>query len=517
MKDLLMNIDKKSLILSIIYKISSYVCWFLFAITMLIFISGTMTKNKVICLILILFIIYSIRTLFKYFYKKEVDQGYYSIKHGVEMFYFKRLEKLDPASLEHINKEELGNKILEIAFNVTKMISDVFEYMIPLFIGLIIYFVVLGQVCFISLLVELIVIGVAIYFEYKNYGEVEVTNYNDLLKDFINKLPDIRMLNCFSFCTKKLDKNDSNICVIRNHNRYDVVFDYTMLGLLFISIISVLFLSESSVDILGLSLFFLFIGIKLKDLVFAIVPTIKNAISLSKNYIIMEEYLKNSKQEKYVNEWKKIQFKDAIYQYESGIKITIPNFEFDKGDNVSILGATGMGKSTLLYLLSGIYHLSVGETYVDGKLTDASIDSMYITRNTKMFKLSLRDNLLLGCKMSDDDLLKLIKEIDIKDWYDSLSDGLDTIIDINYIDLSDEIREKLNILRGIISNKQTLLLDEPTYDLDMDSEKIIANMIKKYWKKKSYIIVTHRPIFTTICKKHYFMKNHELLESEPLL
>ena len=176
-----------------------------------------------------------------------------------------------------------------------------------------------------------------------------------------------------------------------------------------------------------------------------------------------------------------------------------------------------MGKSTLLYLLSGIYHLSVGETYVDGKLTDASIDSMYITRNTKMFKLSLRDNLLLGCKMSDDELLKLIKEIDIKDWYDSLSDGLDTIIDINYIDLSDEIREKLNILRGIISNKQTLLLDEPTYDLDMDSEKIIANMIKKYWKKKSYIIVTHRPIFTTICKKHYFMKNHELLESEPLL
>nr|MCR4580899.1 hypothetical protein [Bacilli bacterium] len=69
----------------------------------------------------------------------------------------------------------------------------------------------------------------------------------------------------------------------------------------------------------------------------------------------------------------------------------------------------------------------------------------------------------------------------------------------------------------IISDKETLLLDEPTYDLDMDSEKIIANMIKKYWKKKSYVIVSHKPIFTTICKKHYFMKNHELLESEPLL
>jgi ABC-type transport system involved in cytochrome bd biosynthesis fused ATPase/permease subunit len=134
-----------------------------------------------------------------------------------------------------------------------------------------------------------------------------------------------------------------------------------------------------------------------------------------------------------------------------------------------------------------------------------------------MFKLSLRDNLTLGLKMSDADLLKLIDEIEVKEWYESLPKGLDTIIDINYIDLPDGVREKLNILRGIISNKETLLLDEPTYDLDMDSEKVIANMIKKYWKKKSYIIVTHRPIFTTICKKHYFMKNHELLESEPLL
>ena len=134
-----------------------------------------------------------------------------------------------------------------------------------------------------------------------------------------------------------------------------------------------------------------------------------------------------------------------------------------------------------------------------------------------MFKLSLRDNLSLGNKITDEELMKLLKEVDVMDWYNELSDGLDTIIDINYIELPDQVREKLNILRGIISSKDTLLLDEPTYDLDMESEKIIANMIKKYWKKKSYIIVTRKPIFTTISKKHYFMKNHELLESEPLL
>ncbi len=517
MKEVIKTFDKKSLILSIIYKVSTYICWFLFALSMIVFINGVFTKNKLICLILSLFIIYAIRTLFKYFYKKEVDKAYYSIKHNIEMYYFKRLDKLNPSRLEHINKEDLANKILEVTFNITKMVSDVFEYMIPLVIGFIIYFIILVKVSIIAAFVELIVLIFIIRYEHKIYEEVEVTNYNDLLKDFVVKLPDIRMLNAFNFCSKKLDKSTNNICIIRNNNKYDIIFDYAMLGLLFISIIFVVFLTKHTIDILGLSLFFMFMGIKLKDLIYKIVPTYKNIDNLIANVAKVEDYYSDLKSEKYIADWKKIVFKDAVYTYESGTNIKIPNFEFDRGDNVSILGVAGMGKSTLLNILSGIYTINKGTTYVDEKETDAVIDSIYITRHTKMFKLSLRDNLLLGNKMSDEDLLKLIKEIDISEWYDDLTDGLDTIIDINYIDLPDSIREKLNILRGIISNKDTLLLDEPTYDLDMESEKVIANMIKKYWKKKSYIIVTHRPIFTTICKKHYFMKNHELLESEPLL
>jgi ABC-type multidrug transport system fused ATPase/permease subunit len=466
---------------------------------------------------LLLFIIYSIRTLFKYFYKKEVDKAYYSIKHTVEMYYFKRLEKLNPSILEKINREDLANKILELTFNITKMVSDIFEYMVPLIIGLLIYFIVVSKISILVLLLDIVALIALGYYEYKHYKEVEVTNYNDLLKDLVLKLPDIRMLNAFNFCSKRLDKSESNICIIRNNTKSDLVYDYSMLGLLFVSLVSTIVIIGNPIDILGYSLFFISIGVKLKDLFYLIIPTIKNVEKMNYNLDKLEEYYKDLKTEKYVSDWKRIVYKDATYTYESGIKIKIPNFEFIKGDTVSILGAAGMGKSTLLYLLSGIYNVTTGQTIVDGKENDLKLDSMYITRNTKMFKLSLRDNLTLGLKMSDDDLLKLIDEIEVKEWYESLPKGLDTIIDINYIDLPDGVREKLNILRGIISNKETLLLDEPTYDLDMDSEKVIANMIKKYWKKKSYIIVTHRPIFTTICKKHYFMKNHELLESEPLL
>jgi ABC-type lipoprotein export system ATPase subunit len=53
--------------------------------------------------------------------------------------------------------------------------------------------------------------------------------------------------------------------------------------------------------------------------------------------------------------------------------------------------------------------------------------------------------------------------------------------------------------------------------MNIESEKLIANMIKKYFKKDAFIIVSHRPIFTTICKKTYFIKDHSLLPKETLL
>ena len=511
MKNIIDTADKKSLVLSIIYKISTYICWYLFALIMVIFIEDDFDRNSFITMVLALFSVYTVRTIFKYYYKKTVDTAYYSIKHSVEMYYFKRLEKLNPSTLESIDKEFLGNKILEVSYNATKAISDIFEYLIPTAIGIIIYFIILTNVnIFIAILVLLGVVGI-VYFEYRKYEDEDVTNYNDLLKDFVNKLLDIRMLNAFSFCSKRLDKSESNICIIRNNIKNDLLYEILMLVLLLISVLSSILLLKNIAVIFGYVLFFLFMGIKLKKLIYIIVPSIKNIEAYKDNKSMLELYYTDMNTEKYISKWNKVVIKDAKYTYSSGTTIKIPNFEFDKGDTVSILGAKGMGKSTLLYILSGIYKIDQGYTLVDNIATVSKIDSLYITSNTKLFKLSLRDNLTLGLKMSDEDLIKLINEIDITEWYKGLPEGLDTIMDINYINLPDAVREKINILRCII------LLDEPTLDLDLDSEKIIANMIKKYWKKKNYIIVAHRPIFTTICKKHYFMKNRELLESEPLL
>src|SRR5574344_208581 len=520
MKKLFDGLDKPMVISTILYKILTYLCWFLLAIICVVFISGEINRIKLFTMILFLLLVYLAKIFFKYLYNNNSIKTYQSIKHSVEMYYFKKLEYLDSSTLETIDRSYLGNKIIEVSYNFTKAISDIGEYIIPCIIGLILFFIELFTINFI---LGLLIFAIMFYIVYKEYyvikdEEGNIINYNDMLIDFVNKLPDIRKLNCFKFCSKLLDNNTTNdLCLPKCCNSYDVKFDAKMTIIVIISIISTFVIVRHTIDILGICILLCIMMYILKGLIYKIDPTIKNILALIDNKSLLDSYYKDLKETYYTNDWKKISFKDAAYTYaDTGLNIKIPTFEFSKGDNVSILGKQGQGKSTLLYILSGIYKLGSGNMFVDGKSTTKVVDSMFITRKTEMFNISLRDNLTLGYDISDEDIVNLINEIGLNNWFLSLPNGLDTILG-NTLVINNKEREKLNLIRAIIANKDVYYLDEPTYDLDIDSEKIIADMIKKYWSDKTYVIVTHKPLFTNICKKHYFMKNHELLESEPLL
>lgn len=207
----------------------------------------------------------------------------------------------------------------------------------------------------------------------------------------------------------------------------------------------------------------------------------------------------------------------TVHYKDNDIKIKIPNFEFLKGDQISIIGKSGEGKSTILNILSGIDKLDTGVLSMDNLKASKLIDVVYLSSNIELFNISLRDNLKLNKRVSDDELISYIKELGLDDWYNSLPEGLDTIIDSNFINNEKAKIARLNIIRGIILDKEVYFFDEPTDNMDLDTEKIIVAILKKYFKKKTFIIITDRPILTTICKKHYFMKKHTLLDTEPLL
>lgn len=80
------------------------------------------------------------------------------------------------------------------------------------------------------------------------------------------------------------------------------------------------------------------------------------------------------------------------------------------------------------------------------------------------------------------------------------------------IKLSAGQKQRLNLIRGILIDKELYFFDEPTSNLDTLSEEKITNMIEKYLKNKTYVIVTHRPRIKALCNKHYKFEEHMMKE-----
>ena len=220
--------------------------------------------------------------------------------------------------------------------------------------------------------------------------------------------------------------------------------------------------------------------------------------------------MSNDNISKKVNKWNKLIVKDGEFSYkERSKKILLPSFEFEKGDKISIVGESGQGKTTILNVLSGIYPLNSGDIIIDDKKIDIpKLDVVYISQDVDLFDLSIRDNLTLGKNISDKKILELFEDAGLMEWYSNLENGLDEMVGEKGVKLSAGQRQRLNIIRGILIDKDVYFFDEPTSNLDKESEEKIVLMIDKYLKDKTYLIVTHRDSIKRLCNKHYYFEDH---------
>ena len=498
-----------------------YICWYSFAIVIAYFILNRISDHRLEFLLLFLIVIYTIRNILKSLHRKYANKLYHNYKHKIEMKYFKKIKDIDNRELATMDLEDLGNTLILYSYTKAKVISDVIEFIIPFILGIFTFMAgaisvnyILSLIAIISFIILLIIRHILLL---KN-DDTPVSNYNDLLCDFVKKALTIKKLKISSFAESYLDANEDNDAIVLKNNdaSYDVLFSAGISIVFAIILIATYFIIDGGFNIIAYLLFFIIIFIKLQDLLYEVNPSIINMMKVSNLKKRLNTFYEKSINYKYVKVWKKINIKDGVVKYND-ISIKIPNFELLKGDQVSIIGKSGEGKSTILNILSGINTLDEGEFTIDNQETEDIIEAVYISRSVSLFNISLRDNLCLGHKKSDEELISLLYEAGLKEWFLSLRDGLDTIMDERYnLSIKDEIG-RLNIIRGIILDKQLYFLDEPIAEEDMDIEKTIVAMIKKYFKKKTFIVITDRPILRTICKKHYFMKKNTLLDKEPLL
>ncbi|MBE6949969.1 MAG: ABC transporter ATP-binding protein [Ruminococcaceae bacterium] len=176
------------------------------------------------------------------------------------------------------------------------------------------------------------------------------------------------------------------------------------------------------------------------------------------------------------------------------VSLTVP-----KGGLTVIVGPSGVGKSTLLKLLLGLYRPKSGTLSIetpDGSIpVDRSTRSLftYAPQGNFLLSGSLRDNLRLTRPNATDEEIRHALYVSAMDEYvDSLPDGLDTMLRENGAGLSEGQGQRLSLARAILSGAPVLLLDEVTSALDAATEAIVLERICGL-PDKTCIAVTHRP------------------------
>ncbi|ADG93169.1 ABC transporter related protein [Arcobacter nitrofigilis DSM 7299] len=202
-----------------------------------------------------------------------------------------------------------------------------------------------------------------------------------------------------------------------------------------------------------------------------------------------------------------ILLKDIKFSYtEEIINLKIHNLEIKEGEKVAILGGIGSGKSTLLKILAGLYKAQEGQILLNGIQMQyisrhlLSKEISYLPQSTKLLSGTLRENLLMGMVgISDEIILEKAKETGLINIINNLPQGLDSIIPEGGDNFSGGQKQIIALTKTIIQNSKIWMLDEPTANLDDNTERNILAMLKENIKQEqTLILVTHKPLLLNL-------------------
>lgn len=210
---------------------------------------------------------------------------------------------------------------------------------------------------------------------------------------------------------------------------------------------------------------------------------------------------------------------DEIKEYET-VALNNINIRFNKNQLTVITGPSGGGKSSLLYVLSGMRKPTSGEVVYQGEsLYQMSRDKRANLRKQKIgfiFQrhflidyLSVIDNIMLmsskNVENQREKAMVLLKKLE-----------LESFVNKRVFQLSVGQRQRVAIIRALISEPDIILADEPTASLDEKISVQVMEILKEYSKKAAVLIVTHDMELLNYAQRIVEIKNAEIVKDELL-
>ncbi|WP_394896396.1 ABC transporter ATP-binding protein/permease [Clostridium paraputrificum] len=215
-----------------------------------------------------------------------------------------------------------------------------------------------------------------------------------------------------------------------------------------------------------------------------------------------------------------IEVDNIIFSYD-GERNVINNvsMKFEKDKFTAIVGESGSGKSTIASLLLNTFKVNEGNIKVNGidinriPLKDLYEKMVIISTNSFIFNGSIKDNLLIGKRDATvEEINRALEVANLKEFVYSLDDGLDTQVGEGGSFLSGGQKQRLAFARAILSDREILILDEATSNIDVESEEMIWNSVEKLRNNKTLIVISHRLANVKNADKIYLLDKGNLVE-----
>jgi ABC-type bacteriocin/lantibiotic exporter with double-glycine peptidase domain len=211
-----------------------------------------------------------------------------------------------------------------------------------------------------------------------------------------------------------------------------------------------------------------------------------------------------------------IRFNNVVFSYPDGDEKVLKgaSLEILSGHRVCIKGPNGVGKTTLLKLLTGMYSNFQGTITVNGlPFRSLRIEALRAIigdnlNDTDVFKGTLFENVHAGRpNISKDQVMWAIKEVQLDDFVSSHPTGLETPIDPEGKRLSKTITRKIVLARAIAEKPKILLLEDNLTNLNHDERQLIYNNILSKKHGWTVIIVSNDDAVANKCDDRYIMEN----------
>lgn len=318
-----------------------------------------------------------------------------------------------------------------------------------------------------------------------------------------------------------------------------IVMANTMKAAIFFILAALLGIGIELTEYIAVALLFFTLILRLISTATSVVETLNRVRYGEKSYKMfranMEQYEAIMKKE-----GEREQLRKKTLTFKKGLKVQnltfhYPNgkcifnqaeIEIPAGHTVAIVGTSGIGKTTLLDLLIGLLKPETGTVFYDdydivsesdaeGKCrADVGEIVSYIPQIVYLDGSTVRENILFLTPREEEEEERMIDCLKCAQiWEDvcNMPEGMDTVLGLNGIKLSNGQRQRIALARALYKEFELMIMDEATAALDPETEKALIDSIRQVKKGKTLLMVTHHMSLAEECEFVYRIENEKII------